>query len=176
MGYALVPNVTPLADLVMPDGGDIAGLRKEVALSVDSVFVGTLNGHVYMVATAPLSITLGTGELSTDHATTGVVSLSRPAPAGGATVMLTASDPSALRIPANVTVLAGQTTSTPAFTVTDTYTGPDKSVAITATYHGASASAALSLSTPSPDPCRHCGSPQQCCTCAGGVWTGRFCE
>jgi outer membrane protein assembly factor BamB len=176
-GFTLVPNVNPLADFVMPDGGDIAGLRKEAALSVDRVFVGTLNGHVYMVATAQLSITLGGAELKTSQALYGVVSLSRPAPAGGATVTLTASDPSAVILPASVTLSAGLTTLTPAFTLTDIYSGPSKSVAITASYNGASATAILSLlEPPGPDPCRHCGSPARCCTCAGGVWNGKQCE
>jgi hypothetical protein len=173
----LVPNVIPLADFVMPDRGNIAGLRKEAALSVDRIFVGTGNGHVYMVATAPLSITLSDGELTTSHALYGVVSLSRPAPAGGATVTLKASDPSAVSMPQSVTVSPGLTTLTPPFTLTDTYSGPSKSVAIMATYNDASAIASLSLlEPPGPDPCRHCGSPARCCTCAGGVWNRGHCE
>jgi outer membrane protein assembly factor BamB len=44
-----IPKV--LADVPMPDGGDIAGLRREPALAKGRVFVGTLNGHVYMLDT-----------------------------------------------------------------------------------------------------------------------------
>jgi outer membrane protein assembly factor BamB len=48
-GYALVPIPKMLADVAMPDGGGIAGLRNEPALAKGRVFVGTLNGHVYML-------------------------------------------------------------------------------------------------------------------------------
>jgi outer membrane protein assembly factor BamB len=48
-GYALVPIPKLLADVAMPDGGNIAGLRNEPALARGRVFVGTLNGHVYML-------------------------------------------------------------------------------------------------------------------------------
>jgi hypothetical protein len=56
-GYALVPIPKVLADVAMPDGGDIAGLRNEPALAKGRVFVGTSNvdgnGHVYMLTTTP---------------------------------------------------------------------------------------------------------------------------
>ncbi|HUZ92191.1 MAG TPA: PQQ-binding-like beta-propeller repeat protein [Methylocella sp.] len=48
-GYAMVPIPKMLADVAIPDGGDIAGLRNEPALARGRVFVGTLNGHVYML-------------------------------------------------------------------------------------------------------------------------------
>jgi outer membrane protein assembly factor BamB len=48
-GYALVPIPKVLANVAMPDGGNIAGLRNEPALARGRVFVGTLNGHVYML-------------------------------------------------------------------------------------------------------------------------------
>jgi outer membrane protein assembly factor BamB len=49
-GYVLMPIPKILADVVMPDGGGIAGLRDEPALAKGRVFVGTDNGHVYMLA------------------------------------------------------------------------------------------------------------------------------
>ena len=45
-----MPIPTVLANVPMPDGGNIAGLRNEPALANGAVFVGTLNGHVYMLA------------------------------------------------------------------------------------------------------------------------------
>ncbi|MGH7122662.1 MAG: PQQ-binding-like beta-propeller repeat protein [Acetobacteraceae bacterium] len=48
-GHALVPIPKLLADVTMPDGGDIAGLRNEPVLARGRVFVGTLKGHVYML-------------------------------------------------------------------------------------------------------------------------------
>ena len=48
-GFVLVPVPKLLADVAMPDNGDIAGLRNEPALARGRLFVGTLNGHVYML-------------------------------------------------------------------------------------------------------------------------------
>jgi outer membrane protein assembly factor BamB len=47
--FALVPIPKLLADIAMPDGGDIAGLRNEPVLARGRVFIGTLSGHVYML-------------------------------------------------------------------------------------------------------------------------------
>ncbi len=52
-GYTVVPVPKVLVDVTMPDGGDIAYLRKEPALARGRVFVATSNGHVYMLDTAP---------------------------------------------------------------------------------------------------------------------------
>jgi hypothetical protein len=38
-----------LANVAMPDGGNIAGLRNEAALAKGRVFVATSGGHVYML-------------------------------------------------------------------------------------------------------------------------------
>jgi outer membrane protein assembly factor BamB len=68
-GFDLVPIPSVLRDVAMPDGGNIAGLRNEPALAGGRVFVGTLNGHVYMLdgntgpivtAVDPSSIVFGT--------------------------------------------------------------------------------------------------------------------
>jgi outer membrane protein assembly factor BamB len=48
-GYVMVPTPKLLADVAMPDGGDIAGLRDEPVLARGRVFVGTGAGHVYML-------------------------------------------------------------------------------------------------------------------------------
>jgi outer membrane protein assembly factor BamB len=48
-GYAIVPIPQLLAIVRMPDGGSITGMRNEPALANGRVFVGTLNGHVYMM-------------------------------------------------------------------------------------------------------------------------------
>lgn len=48
-GFVLVPIPKVLANVAMPDGGNIAGLRNEPALAKGRVFVGTLSGHVYML-------------------------------------------------------------------------------------------------------------------------------
>ena len=49
-GYVLVPTPTVVANIALPDGGDIAGLRDEPVLADGRVFVATDKGHVYMLA------------------------------------------------------------------------------------------------------------------------------
>jgi outer membrane protein assembly factor BamB len=48
-GFAIVPIPKVLANVAMPDGGNIAGLRNEAALAKGRVFVATSGGHVYML-------------------------------------------------------------------------------------------------------------------------------
>jgi outer membrane protein assembly factor BamB len=48
-GYAIVPIPNVLANVAMPDLGNIAGLRNEVALAKGRAFVATSAGHVYML-------------------------------------------------------------------------------------------------------------------------------
>jgi outer membrane protein assembly factor BamB len=48
-GFSLVPIPKVLADVAMPDGGDISGMRGEPALAKGRVFVATGKGHVYML-------------------------------------------------------------------------------------------------------------------------------
>jgi outer membrane protein assembly factor BamB len=49
-GYVVVPQPTILKDIVLPDAGNIAGLREEPVLAKGRVFVATGEGHVYMLA------------------------------------------------------------------------------------------------------------------------------
>lgn len=48
--YVLVPVPTILANVALPDGGDISGIRDEAVLVDGKVFVATSKGHVYMLA------------------------------------------------------------------------------------------------------------------------------
>ncbi len=50
VGYTNVPIPAILADVALPDGADAAGLRNEIAIARGRLFVGTLGGHVYMLA------------------------------------------------------------------------------------------------------------------------------
>lgn len=50
-GYALVPTPKVLANVAMPDGGSLVAIRNEPALAKGRVFVGTNNGHIYMLDT-----------------------------------------------------------------------------------------------------------------------------
>lgn len=48
--FVLVPTPAVLANVALPDGGDIGGLRDEPALADGRVFVATDHGHVYMLS------------------------------------------------------------------------------------------------------------------------------
>ena len=48
-GFVLVPIPKILADVAVPDGSSIVGLRNEPALARGRVFVGSTGGHVYML-------------------------------------------------------------------------------------------------------------------------------
>jgi hypothetical protein len=73
---------------------------------------------------------------------TGKVTLSEPAPAGGAVVSLSTSNPAAT-VPASVTVPAGATTAR--FTITGTAVSSSQTGSVTASYKEASKSAVLTV-------------------------------
>jgi hypothetical protein len=82
---------------------------------------------------------------------TGTVTLSAPAPAGGAVVMLSSSNTAAARVPASVTLAAGATSAN--FTVGTSAVSASTAATITAAYGGVSRSATLTVtSAPPPAP------------------------
>ena len=80
---------------------------------------------------------------------TGTVTLTAGAPAGGAVVTLTSSNPGAASVPGSVTVAAGATTAT--FGVTTTAVGANTSVTLSGSYSGVTRTATLTV-TPVPPP------------------------
>jgi len=76
-------------------------------------------------------------------ASTGTVTLSGPAPAGGTVVSLMSSNAAAAQVPATVTVPAGATTAT--FAVTTSPVAADTLVTITATHNSVSRTATLTV-------------------------------
>jgi len=80
---------------------------------------------------------------------TGTVTLSGPAPAGGAQIALSSSNPTAAQVPTSVTVAAGATSAT--FTVSASVVSASTAVTISATYGGGTRSAALTV-MPAPPP------------------------
>jgi DNA-binding beta-propeller fold protein YncE len=75
--------------------------------------------------------------------TTATVTLNQPAPAGGAVLTLSASDPKAAKVPATVTVPAGQ--SSVSFAVQGSGVSIASAVTLTAQYNGGTASATLTV-------------------------------
>jgi Domain of unknown function (DUF4082)/Bacterial Ig-like domain len=91
----------------------------------------------------PTSAVLNPASVVAGSTSTGTVTLSGPAPVGGATVSLSSSNISAATVPASATVNAGATTAT--FTVTTAAVTVSTSVTITATYSGGSTTALLTV-------------------------------
>jgi hypothetical protein len=91
---------------------------------------------VASVSLNPASVKGGTGS-------TGTVTLSAAAPANGAVVTLASSNPTTATVPSAVTVAAGATTAT--FTVTTTTVTANISVAIFASFGGATSMATLTV-------------------------------
>jgi hypothetical protein len=79
---------------------------------------------------------------------TGTVTLTAPAPAGGASVRLESSNNDAARVPSSVTVAAGATTAT--FTVNTSTVDTKQNIRITATYADLARTATLEVTLPRP--------------------------
>ena len=101
------------------------------------------------LAGALVSLALNPTTVTAPASSTGTVTLSGPAPASGLTITLTSSDTRKARVPATVTVAAGQSAAT--FTVT-TLTGQlgggQNPVTITATLAGTGRTAVLNVVRP----------------------------
>jgi hypothetical protein len=90
------------------------------------------------------SLTLSPSNVTGGNSSTGTVTLSGPAPAGGAQVMLSSSNTGTARVPSSVTVPAGATRAT--FTVNTSTVFFSTSVTISASYGGITLTANLTVS------------------------------
>jgi len=95
------------------------------------------------------SLSLNPTSVTGGNSSTGTVTLSGPAPAGGAQVALSSSNTSVARVPSSVTVAAGATSAS--FTVSTSAVAAPSTVNISAVYGGANRSASLTV-TPAPPP------------------------
>jgi len=89
------------------------------------------------------SLTLNPTSVTGGNSSTGTVTLSGAAPAGGATVALSSNNTTAATVPSSVTVAAGATAAT--FTVSTSAVAASTTVTISATYSGATRSASLTV-------------------------------
>lgn len=96
----------------------------------------------------PKSLSLSPLTVTGGNQSTATILLTGPAPAGGATVLLTSSATEMATVPASVTVPAGSNQAT--FTVMTLSQITDRSVTISASYHGISVSEVLSVRRPLP--------------------------
>ena len=94
------------------------------------------------------SLTMNPASVTGRNSSTGTVTLSEPAPTGGAQVALSSSNTTVARVPASATVAAGATSAT--FTVTTSAVSASTAVAISATYAGAGKTASLTVQPAAP--------------------------
>jgi hypothetical protein len=96
------------------------------------------------------SLSLNPTSVNGGNSSTGTVTLSEPAPAGGAQVTLSSSNTTAARVPSSVTVAAGATSAS--FTVSTSVVAASTTVTISAAYGEATRSASLTVTPASPPP------------------------
>ena len=146
-----------------PTGAEVTLTASYQGKSLSNTF--TVSASPALALSGPTSLAAGgTGLLQ--------IALNRRAPAAGLVVKLSSSDPSAIAVPAHVTVPAGQFTAS--VSITNQYSRQAKRVILTGSYGANSASDTILVPTPT-DPCKGCKTPEQCCLCAGGTWTGKAC-
>jgi hypothetical protein len=100
-------------------------------------------------AAALSAVTVNPSSLVGGVGSTGMVTLSAPAPSGGAVIALTSSNTSAATVPGSVTVAAGVTSAS--FAVTTAAVNGSTQVTLTASYNGISRTTTLTV-TPEPPP------------------------
>lgn len=138
------PSVTPPASVTVAAFTTASPLftiaTAPVAATTIVTITGMYNGTTKSANLTVTPITVSSVTLSPSSVVGGVsttankVTLSNPAPAGGAVVTLASSDPG-VGVPASVTVAAGATVS-PTFTITTSALTATKVVTISATYNG----------------------------------------
>jgi hypothetical protein len=115
-----------------PSPGAVPGVQQITANFLAQALLPSLS----LLSLNPTTVTSG-------NPSTGTVSLNGPAPAGGAQVTLSSSDPSVASVPPTVTVPAGATSAT--FTVNTSVVATSNTVSISASYAGLTQTASLSL-------------------------------
>jgi DNA/RNA endonuclease YhcR with UshA esterase domain len=101
---------------------------------------GTVN---VLVAPTPVSLSLSPTSVQGGTASTGTVTLSGPAPTGGAVVTLGSTNTAAATVAASLTIAAGATSGT--FPITTSIQSATTTASISAAYHGLSQTATLTV-------------------------------
>src|SRR5205807_1857642 len=145
------------SSVTVPAGGSSAsftvttsGVVASTAVTISASYGGARRTASLTVTSTPLtlsSLTLSpTSVIGGSQSATGTVTLSGPAPSGGAVVSLSSSNPSVAAVPAGVTVPAGA--STASFAVTTGAVVASTTVSITASFGGATRTASLAVTPP----------------------------
>ncbi len=131
-----------------------AGLGTgDVALTASVGGVQTPSGVVISLQSAPTApqlktLSLPVFQLTGGQTTQGTITLTAPAPAGGAVISVAASPANLASVPATVTVLAGSVSAT--FTISTNAVTSNQQVGIGVAYNGLTASVALMLTPAAP--------------------------
>ena len=112
---------------------------RKYAATVPTTTIGAVTTNGVSVASVTVNPTVVVGGTSSQ----GTVTLSGPAPTGGATVTLTSSNTAAAQVPASVVVAAGASTAT--FTITTSAVSSSTSSTISASYNGSTQTTSLGV-------------------------------
>ena len=112
---------------------------RKYAATVPTTTIGAVTTNGVSVASVTVNPTVVVGGTSSQ----GTVTLSGPAPTGGATVTLTSSNTAAAQVPASVVVAAAASTAT--FTITTSAVSSSTSSTISASYNGSTQTASLGV-------------------------------
>jgi len=122
-------------------------VSSTIVVHVSASYGGVVKSTALMVTPPPAaalaSLTLEPAAVSGGATSVGTVTLTAPAPSGGAAVSLTSGNPSAATVPPGVTVAAGKAAAT--FTVSTAKGTRNTSSVVSATYLGVTKSATLSI-------------------------------
>ncbi|MCX6595322.1 MAG: S8 family serine peptidase [Acidobacteria bacterium] len=150
------PAAVVPASVTVPAGATTSPVftitTKEVAANTVVTISASLDGVTRTAAMTLRPAALSSVSLSPPTVAAGVnatsnrVNLDGPAPAAGAVVSLTSSDPAAV-VPATVTVVGGAVSS-PTFTITTKEVAAPTLVTITATYNGVTKTATMTVRPP----------------------------
>jgi LmbE family N-acetylglucosaminyl deacetylase len=127
-----------------------SGAAATTAVTLSATYGATATATLTVGPLALSGLSLSPGVVVGGETSQGTVTLSGPAPAGGAAVALTSSAPSTAAVPASVTVPAGATSAT--FTVGTVSVVTSTAVTVGAAFGGATATASLTVNAYVPPP------------------------
>jgi len=117
---------------------------RKYAVTVPTMTIGAVTTNGVSVASVTVNPTVVVGGTSSQ----GTVTLSGPAPAGGATVILTSSNTAAAQVPATVVVPAAASSAT--FTITTSAVSSSTTSTISASFGGTKPTASLTIAHGTP--------------------------
>jgi Subtilase family len=149
------------ANVTVPSGATAVAFQVTTSSSAASTTVTISASNSGLTHTASLtvtpqptagptltSLTLTPSTVVGGSPSSGLVTLSAPAPSGGALVSLTSSNPALVTVPTNVTVAAGATSA--AFTAATSNVTSSATVTVAASYGGTTENGSLTVTPPPP--------------------------